>query len=77
MLPQPRAGAGSQEGLASMCLKWKWMWTGRIGTSWGRRVGGHKRRDLAPMTELRSSALGEGVREATRGRWGNVRWALP
>ena len=45
--------------------------------SWGRRVGGHKRRDLAPMTELRSSALGEGVREATRGRWGNVRWALP
>lgn len=75
MLPQPRAGAGCQEGLASRCLKFKWRWTGRTGTSWGRRAAGLKAllvpgSFLAPMKELRGSALGEGVREATRGRWG-------
>ena len=50
---------------------------GQDRSSLGEKGGGLKRQILALMTELRSSALGEGVREATRGRWGNVRWALP
>ena len=44
----------------------------------GGEGGGDSRRCrvLALMIEL-SSALGEGVREATRGRLGEVRWYLP